>query len=519
MSNINEDIKNILFDKIYEHIKNTLFSDIYFKFEGSIRNLSLSNFIDSFHLGSAFIEVCETLELDVNKVKECILKYVFHQLYEESLKLSLEELQVLRDCYDESILNVQLEDILWKEYFHSPDHYMDYYEKPLLAMKYSASTEEYQREKEEIFKKLFDNIPYSEYLTNDLETNKEWCIASKKSGSFLHIFRYYKRNIEKKAFNKRPSKFKFVDKEFLTFVNNTVEYLNLLELLEKSQKELYDGESFNHSEDLLNYERETGLFFILKCYVLLKNEGIKGETVSEEYLKVLSAFSLIDDLNLKLYLARVFIEQGIYHLSKQDIKGFVKLFEIILIYIPFLKDFVKEKIYSMAPPSLAKILGNNNGTNDIEEEKINNIKKKLYLYAVLRKNNCYELKQIKQELDINKLTNLNVIDAVLFEKLYKKVFKLRREKNDFFEDINEFISSEYARRNDEASNDFAKFIEDVLAKIAIIFMYDGELLALPKPKDSEENNILEEYINRDETFFEKRRIQFEKKMRELLSGE
>jgi hypothetical protein len=149
---INEDTKNILFDKIYEHIKNTLFSDIYFKFEGSIRNLSLSNFIDSFHLGSAFIEVCETLELDVNKVKECILKYVFHQLYEESLKLSLEELQVLRDCYDESILNVQLEDILWKEYFHSPDHYMDYYEKPLLAMKYSASTEEYQLRKRRYLK-------------------------------------------------------------------------------------------------------------------------------------------------------------------------------------------------------------------------------------------------------------------------------------------------------------------------------------------------------------------------------
>jgi hypothetical protein len=501
MDCINKEMGYILFDQIYEQVQNTFFSDISFDFENSKFDL---NFINSIQLGSAFSKACEILELDINKVKECIFKYILHQLREESLTLSSDELAVLRDYYDETINGTKLEDIFWDEYFETPSDYMDYYEQALLSMGYAASIEEYQDKKNKIFEKLFNNITYTEYFVNELGTNKEWCTVSKKSGNFLRIYKDYKKR-KREPFNKKPGsdRMKYIDKDFRAFVNNTSEYLRLLEILEESQEWYID-----HSEDLLKYERKTGLFFILKCYMLLKNKGIEGETVPEDYLKILSTFSIIDDLNLKLYLAKLFVKEGIFWLSKKDKYAFAKLFEIIIIYTPFLKEFIKRKIYSMAPPNLFQV-------SDTKNPTLDSVKRKLYLYTILRKNKCYELNEIKQELNIDSLMNLNEIDTILFEKLYKKVFKLRKKKEEFFNDVYNAIIEQCTGNSDGIARNIGKFIENVLIAASSIFMCDGDLLALEKSEDFEVKSILNEYKAPSQEVIEKKLEQ----IRELLSGE
>lgn len=224
-----------------------------------LNNFDYENINKSINMGIKFKEICEQLGLNSNKVRRYLIKYVLHQLYEYSLDLSPEERGMLDKFGDEPIGDITFADVTVTEFFYNPKEYMEYYTKPLLE-------KNNEQDKEKIAIRIFPKASYLKTtfksLENDQNYDPNWFNYSKKSGSFLPLYFDYAQS-HRIPLNKQAHKISNINKDFGNFVKNTTKYLDILEEYDE------DG---NCSEDILRFERKTGLLFSLKSSLLLSRK-------------------------------------------------------------------------------------------------------------------------------------------------------------------------------------------------------------------------------------------------------
>ncbi|WP_368658242.1 hypothetical protein AB3Z07_26130 [Metabacillus halosaccharovorans] len=387
--------------------------ELYEKFE--VRSYEKAeNILEIVELGENFKRVCSNLDLDAHIVEEYLKKYVLHLILEESTNFSESELQLIRSYSGEPLLNTTIgelfEEIQDEIYFVQSNKFQDY--------QYSS------------LKK--DNKAFSEGKTyhlnkaSQLLNNLIFPFSERKETFYLF---YYNRYVDRQGVIK-PRIEKNYDKEslaqslidhyhnFATLLNNYEDAVNI---------------RVNPTRDILQLERETDIYFLLKLYTLLPKDKSnkfkyrKDKKEREIFLRVIASFAVIEDIRLKLYLTEQCIQ-------KEDIsyfikgKGYVNLFTLIYIYIPLIKEAFLDQIKAKKG-----VLSVKNDEIYLKEEisELKKVKNKLYLYKTTRGNVGYKLTDIKNEAVPQK--NGNVIYSEDFIVFYKEVKKMNDNRQKFSE--------------------------------------------------------------------------------------
>lgn len=271
-------------------LKKALYGELGFQFNISNDELSYEKILKKVKLGSKFNEVCESLDLEPLLVEEYIKKYVLHLILEEAINLSGLEIESISNFSDEPLLDTTigeiLENLATKMFFIESDHFCQYLSEATKKYNFQRSNEKIVWNKESY---LVDGISY--------------CLPfTERSYSLFPI--YYNNFVNKIRPIKPRSWDKNIDPENF-FSDLKIHYNQFTCLLTG-----YDSE-INPTRDILEFERETDLFFLLKIYSMLPTEKIDKFPTDKEkrnYLKALTTVSLVEDIRLKLYLAEQMIK-------------------------------------------------------------------------------------------------------------------------------------------------------------------------------------------------------------------
>lgn len=421
-----------------------------FKAEGigsrESRFLNFNDLSKNVLLGATVEATFKELDLDPQMAREFVIRYALHQIKRESVTLSEHEKAQVETYAEDSIGNLTLGKLLENTHFSDPEDYF------LMHGQYISSfpinkVPDFM----ELAKKIFSGIPYSyDHLeeTKDagLSYIKSWNEYSNKLGSFFRLYNECGVIRAKKAISTAPNNLDGNEKCEKLFGSLIYHYKNYLDML-KCLPSNYDI-----SEDLLLFERNTDLFFLLKVYTLLKKDNW-FESISkhrqDEYLKVISSFSIIDDLNLKLYLVERFIEEGSSLSFVETALGFVPFFRLNFLQIPLLKESIKEAILEFSENALK------------QNEKGRKIKAKMACYLFLEEFHSYKIK----DFDSNPVLSIDLSTIAysdLFLMLYKKVYNIRNSREEIVSQSKKKIFNFIEHSGENVLNDWDENIQALM---------------------------------------------------------
>ncbi|TYS64356.1 hypothetical protein FZD47_12895 [Bacillus infantis] len=477
--------------RLSNKLKAELYKELGFQFKS--KESSYADILEAVNLGEKFKDVCDGLDLEATVVDEYIKKYVLHLILEEAATLSQQEVDLTISFPDE----------------------------PLLGTTIGESLEDMQNEVQYVLSERFQS-----YLHENLKVeivhddNEESCLERQKIDNAAELFKNFTYPFTerthtlfpfyfKKYVNKQRSVKPRIDKDFdnESLPNDLLtHYHQFIELLNDH------GNGFNPTRDILEIERETDVFFLLKAWSLLPSDyfnKFKLKKDKNNYLKVLASFSLIEDFRLKLYFTEQFIkEDNSFPFIKGQ--GYSELFILIFLYVPLLKEYLIENIRA---PKGELSIKSDEVTEKEEVSRLREIKKKLFLYHTIKGVAGYKLADLRDEsiyhIDESRINYSE--DFIEFYKKVKKVNGIRRQFseeaiNDLFETIRVkpdlveayfyYIASEFATNGEKLALRLEKNlgIEEVLQVFSSLEVDPG----LMKDK------FLSVNIDLDNYFFEKK---------------
>ncbi|XXM72647.1 hypothetical protein ACQ0QQ_01750 [Lysinibacillus sphaericus] len=277
--------------RLTNKLKAELYKELGFQFRSNER--SYADILEAVNLGEKFKDVCDGLDLEAAVVEEYIKKYVLHLILEEATTLSQQELNLAISFPDEPLLDTTIGESL---------------EDMQNAMQYVLS--------ERFQSYLHENLK----VENVHDVDEESCLKGQKIDEGAELFKnftypfternhtlfpfYFKRFVNKQR-SVKPRIDKDFDKESFP-VDLLTHYYQFIELLNDN------GIGINPTRDILEMERETDIFFILKAWSLLPSDYLnkfKFKKDKYNYLKVFASFTLIEDIRLKLYFIEQFIKE------------------------------------------------------------------------------------------------------------------------------------------------------------------------------------------------------------------
>lgn len=432
--------------RLTNKLKAELYKELGFQFKSNER--SYSDILEAVNLGEKFKDVCDGLDLEPAVVEEYIKKYVLHLILEEAATLSQQEVDLTRSFSDEPLFDKSmgelLEDMQNEMQYVLSESFKSYFYETLKMEDNDDVDEENPLEEGKLDKgnESLKNLTYP---------------FTERDNTFYQI--YYRRFVDKQRPIK-PRLDKDFDKENLPS-HLLTHYYQFLELLNV-------GKDYNPTRDMLELERETDIFFLLKVWSLLPNgylNKFKLKKDKSNYLKVLASFSLIEDLRLKLYFTEQFIKEGNSFPFIKG-KGYIELFILIFLFVPLLKEYLFD---NMKAPKGELSIKNNEISDKEEISKLKGIKKKLFLYHSLKGAAGYKLTDLRNE-SIFKIDESEISYSENFIEFYKKVKKVNGFRTEFSKDTIDGLL--------KIINEKPELTEIYLDYIVREFVTRGEYLAL-----------------------------------------
>lgn len=239
--------------KLTKKLKEELYKELGFQFKSN--ESSYTDILVAIELGEKFKQVCEGLDLEADVVEGYIKKYVLQLILEEATTLSLQELDVARSFSDEPLFDTTIGQLLEDmqnemQYVHS-ERFQSYLNDTLKRENIQDIDEE------------------SYLLSHNLDEGNE----SLKNLTYPFterdhtLFPLYFRRFVNKQRPIKPRLDKDFDKESFPsdLLTHYYQFLNLFNV---------HGNGINPTRDILEMERETDIYFLLKVWSLLPKDKL-----------------------------------------------------------------------------------------------------------------------------------------------------------------------------------------------------------------------------------------------------
>lgn len=359
---------------------------------------------ESIMFGDYFNDLCGDLDLDSEIVKKYILEYSSFKLIQEQCSFSDNDIRLIEKYNEEVTLNLTFGDVLDREYCDSPE---TYYESFGHILNNKVGPQVF-KEKNKIIKAIYDANQVGKPLN-----------YIKNEGMFLCVYKdWLKRH--KKPFNKEGDKLNEV-KDIRALKGNIITFLNMLNQLE--------GLACN--EDMFRFENASNMLFIFRCYQLA-NENLHRIDSSYEgdFFNILASLCIIEDINLKLYLAKQLIENGnlfdghIYTLLKAFLSN---IYTLAIVYPEFIKKYIEARILNQNKKNRSLVLKEVNQQISMKEEfrNIKDLKRRLYIYEVLGKKRLFNFSEMMDEYEKIEVNNLK-----LYKSIYLRISSIQSTKKE-----------------------------------------------------------------------------------------
>ncbi|RUT39405.1 hypothetical protein EJP82_26260 [Paenibacillus anaericanus] len=363
----------------------------------------IESIVGKTELKTSFEKACGQFNLEPDAIGDFIIKYVIHQLKMEFTTFSIGEKRTIGN-FAETKAGDFMFDILEKTHFADPERFFGMYNNSIRG---HFSLKEII-EGAKLIPKLFKNYEPS---ANDPHIRDTWLEYSNKLGSFYRLYNECEVIRAKKPISTAPNNLD--EKKGKDLIQSQIHHIT------KYFQMLKEFKGHDITEDLLELERNTDLFFLHRVYQILKGSewfNKLSKDRQKDYLKVISLFSVIDDLNIKLYMVERFVEDRPPLNLLKGTQGYVNLFRFIYFQIPTLKELLKRIILN------------------VSEEKVGPHKRgrdvilKMHSYLFLEGFQYYQVPESDKEL----LFGLNIHEissaeySELYFDLYKCVYKLRK---------------------------------------------------------------------------------------------
>ncbi|GAB6629235.1 hypothetical protein bcgnr5393_17220 [Bacillus cereus] len=357
---------------------------------------------ESIMFGNHFNGLCECLGLDSKIVEKHILEYSSFKLLQEQCLFSDDDIKLMEKYNEEVIVNLTFGEVLDKEFCNS---FEIYYESFGHVLNNKVEVIAF-KEKEKIIQAINN--------TNQVQKSLNYI---KNEGMFFNIYKdWLKRH--KKPFNKEGDKLNEV-KDIGILKGNIISFLKMLNQL--------DGLVCN--EDMFQFENASNMLFIFRCYQLVNENLHKIDSSYEgDFLNILASLCIIEDINLKLYLAKQLIENGdLFDECKYNsLKLFLRdVYMLAIVYPEFIKKNIEERILNKKNRSL--VLKEVNQQISLKEEfrNIKDLKRRLYIYEVLGKKRLFNFSEMIDEYEKLEVNNLK-----LYKNIYLRISSIRSTKKE-----------------------------------------------------------------------------------------
>lgn len=353
-------------------------------------------------LGKTFRLLCDSLQLGevYDEVQKLIVEYALFKLLQKN-SLSDEDIKLLELYEEEVVINLSFGEILDRSYCNSSETYYE-------AFGYLLND---RVDKEGIKKR--------ESIINSIDRLKGDEYYIKNEGTFFCLFKDIQKRY-KIPFNKAADKLN-EKKDIEDFGANTLLFMKKLSRLK----------DYNFSEDVINFESYTNALLTFTCCKTIEDNLPKLSSADEDlYLNILASLSLIEDVNLKLFLARSIIQRGTIIQEDTIPRRMREIPEILLckLYsLSFLYPIVVEKYLEKLLLNKAKEINickiNANDVQIDTTEKFNNIKRlkeKMYIFELLRDRNIYDINKL-----INQFENIRINNLRLYKNIYTRISNIK----------------------------------------------------------------------------------------------
>lgn len=390
--------KNI---EVNDRVKEQIYQYAGFNFSSNLilnQELSYENIYKSLNLGPLFNEICEELWIDSNIASEYIKKYTLHLILQDITDLKFQDRQLLNKIKDEEIGNQRIEYILDEIFYKTPRDLIN-----ILGNIKGYFTPQ------QIDAKLHIEYEFENWDEKSLtpSSQKKWMMNSKKPGSFYPLYVKYatRKSTRSEPLVKPYNKINNFKAELMYKQEHFNRFNEALELTD-----------FSPSQDIWSFEYNTYLLMLLKS-----NNNKNSENVDEKHFPILASFLLVGDIRLKLLLTDTFFKEGFWSNYKHKIPHILLLSFII---IPFFKEFVKKQLMNFA---LETSPSNNNMIVNIDPPKMKliDLKKQLYIYQILKTNDCYHGKSLASEFGIDYKSEVIITEGL--KKIWKYMDHIRKK--------------------------------------------------------------------------------------------
>ncbi|HDR8065787.1 TPA: hypothetical protein QCY66_004766 [Bacillus cereus] len=428
--------------EIDEKLKERVYQYAGFGFSNNLlldQELNYNNVFKAIDLGPEFNRICKDLELDTDIVAEYIKKYTLHLIIQDVKTLKYPNIRALMKIKNEEIKNQKIEAILNEIFFKTPKDlfntlsYIEGYFTP-----------------KQIEDKLYKEYEYEDWNETTLttESKRKWRENSKKTGSFYQLYVKYATRKSRVA--------QSLVKHFDKITNYDQELLNKQIHFKRFKKALALAE-FDPSQDFWLFEYNTYLLMLQKI-----SSYKELQDLDEKYFPVLASFLIVGDIRLKLLLVETFFNTFSWSHFKNKLSNLVLLSVVI---IPFFKEYTKNKLMALITESMLtperKLIDYD--SNDI---KLIDITKQLYVYQILKTENCYNGESLASEFRIDVKSEIPVTEGL--KKVWKHIGKVRetidKKYSGLLEDLLyhiedfEFPQYPYEAEQEELSRTFREWI-------------------------------------------------------------
>ncbi|GHH96655.1 hypothetical protein [Neobacillus kokaensis] len=373
--------------------------------------LTYEKIFRAIELGEPFDEICRSLDLEPSLVEDHVKKYVLHLIFEEAATFNEYDMELIRNYCEEPLINTTIGEL-------------------------------FEQVQNELF--LVESDSFQQYLLSviDAQKNIKKTYLTKENENYYDpVYPFHKRNHTLFPFyfnhfvnKKRPIKPQSLDKDSSKdFFSDLLVHINQIKGLLTG-----NGYNINPTREIIEFERETNIFFLLKVQSMLPKEKLikMSSNRKDNYYKALASMSLIEDIRLKLYFVERFIAEDNEFLFTKTQDGYNRLFWLIFFYLPLLKDFIKDRI--KAPQGTLSV--KDPFVDDKEQAtQLRRVKKKLFLCFILKNNPCYSVLELKREY-IFQLDELEYSNN--FDDLYMNVNKFKKHREQFCKETIEITAKE-----------------------------------------------------------------------------
>ncbi|MGE7604688.1 hypothetical protein ACQKL5_19795 [Peribacillus sp. NPDC097675] len=426
---------------IDENLKERVYKYAGFGFSNNLlsgQELNYKSVFEAIDLGTEFKRICRDFELDTDVAAGYIKKYTLHLITKDVINLKYPSKKILMKLKGQEIKGQKITDILDEIFFKIP---RDLFDQLSYIDGFFTPDQINQKLENE-----YDWNSNDDESTLTPESREKWENNKKKVGSFYPLYVKYASRKSRlaqslvKPFNKITD----FDKEFL---NKQIHFTRFVKALEQAE--------FDTSQDVWSFEYNTFLFMLQKIGTY-KNI----DELDKEYFPVVASFLFVGDIRLKLSLIDAFFKNSSwsYFKNKQS-----ELFQISFIIVPFLKEFITNKLMELIPESVIK--SKSSLDNDQNEMKIVDLKKKLYIYQTFKNEKCYCGESLASEFGINTKNELTVTEElkVAWKQIEHASGTINMNFNSFFQKflnhLAEFDSFLDSYNGEELTLTFKSWIE------------------------------------------------------------